>query len=175
MSIMFAIPGISDAIYNHTKLDLTSFLKFHLEDAIKSAMDPVGYLVHEYLAPAAAYSVRRYLSPEHEQRLQVALFNAMAPFRGALLAARDYIRAKAAKANEAVEEKQEVRFQRIAKGEINTPLPVAGPFDAFEALWPEEEEEVNRRKMIRRIRIKMRRDEELTIEEETFLESEAAE
>lgn len=172
---MFAIPNLSDAIYNVVKLDLTDFLRFHLDDAIKSAMDPVGYLVHEYMAPAAAYSVRRYLSPEHEQRLQTALFKALAPFRGAMLAARDWVRAEAAKANEAVEEKQTIRFQRIANGEIPNIPPVSGPFEAFEALWPEEEEEVNRRKMIRRIRMKLRRDEELTIEEEAFLESEAAE
>jgi len=168
---MFTIAGLSDAIYNVSKLDLTDFLRFHLDDAIKSNMDPIGYLVHEYLAPTADYSVRRYLSPDHEKRLQTVLFNAMAPFRGALLAAREWLRNEAAKANEAVEEKQAVRFQRIANGEIHTPLPVAGPFDAFEALWPEEQEEINKKKAIRRIKLKLRRRDELTVEEETLLES----
>lgn len=168
---MFTIPGISDAIYNVSKLDLTAFLAFHLDDAIKSNMDPVGYLVHEYLAPAAAYSVRRYLSPDHEVRLQKSLFNALSPFRGAMLAAREYLRSEADKANKAVEEKQAVRFQRIANGEIHTHLPVSGPFDAFEALWPEEQEELDRKKAVRRIKLKLRRREELTIEEEALLES----
>lgn len=172
---MFSIAGISEAVYNHTKKDWTDFLRYKLDDAIKSNVDPVGYLVHEYTTPSSVYFVKKRRSPEQEERLQKALFKALEPFRGAMLAARDYFRSKSAKENEVIEAKQEMRFRRIANGELPNIPPVSGPFDAFEALWPEEQEELDRKRMCRRIRLKLNTGEELLPEEEAFLESEAAE